>query len=52
MVTKEAFHEKFDVSMKVVSQILAEDVIISLYFEDSRMATTDELIELKKKGVL
>lgn len=52
IVTKKCFDEKFEVSMKVVSEILAEDVMMKLYFEDSRMATTDEISELKKKGLL
>jgi hypothetical protein len=52
MVTKEVFYEKFEVSMKLVAEILAEDAIVNAYFDDSRMATTDEIAELKKRGLL
>ncbi len=52
MVTKEVFYEKFEVSMKLVAEILAEDAIVNAYFDDSRMATTDEIVELKKRGLL
>ena len=48
LMTKEAFHAKFEVSMKIVCEILAEDAMIELYFNDSRMATTEEILELKK----
>jgi len=48
LMTKEAFHAKFEVSMKVVCEILAEDAIVKLYFNDSRAATADEISELKK----
>ena len=52
LMTKESFNEKFEVSMKVVSQILAEDGMVELYFNDSRIATTEEILDLKKKNAL
>lgn len=52
IVNKKCFDEKFTVSMKVVAEVIAEDVMLNLYFNDSRMATTDEIYELKKKGLL
>lgn len=52
MTTKDEFFKKFDVSMNVVSEVLAEDAMINLYFEDSRMATTDEILDLIKLGFL
>ncbi len=51
MVTKEVFYDKFEVSMKLVSEMLAEDAIVNAYFNDSRMATTDELAKLKKSSL-
>ena len=48
LMTKEAFHAKFEVSMKVTCEILAEDAMLELYFNDSRMATTDEISEIKR----
>lgn len=52
IVTKECFDNKFAVSMNVVSEILADDAMVKLYFEDSRMATTDEICELKSRKLL
>ena len=52
IVTKKVFDEKFAVSMKVVAEAIAEDAMLSLYFNDSRMATTDEISDLKKLGLL
>jgi hypothetical protein len=52
IVTKKCFDEKFTVAMNVVSEVLAEDAMVNLYFEDSRMLTTDEVIDLKNQGVL
>ena len=48
IVTKKCFDEKFTVAMNVVSEILAEDAMLELYFNDSRMATTDEISEIKR----
>lgn len=52
LMTKESFHNKFTVSMKVVGEIIAEDAMLYLYFNDSRMVTSDEISELKKIGLL
>lgn len=52
IVTKECFDNKFAVSMNVVSEVLADDAMVKLYFEDSRMATTDEVFELKSRKLL
>jgi hypothetical protein len=52
LTTKEDFYNKFDVSMDVVAEVLIEEAMVNLYFEDSRMATTDEILELKKLGLL
>lgn len=48
LMTDKAFNEKFEVSMKVTCEILAEDAMLELYFNDSRMATTDEISEIKR----
>jgi hypothetical protein len=52
IVTKDTFYNKFVVSMKVVAEVTAEEAMMNLYFEDSRMATTDEILDLKKRGLL
>jgi hypothetical protein len=51
LMTEDAFNAKFEVSMKLVSEMLAEDAIFNAYFNDSRMATTDELAKLKKSSL-
>ena len=50
MMTKERFYDKFVVSMKVVSEVIAEEAMTNLYFEDSRMLTTEEMKALRKSG--
>lgn len=52
LMTKEAFDANFEVSMKVVCEILTENAMDNLYFNDSRMATAREILELKGKFVL
>lgn len=52
IVTKDTFYKKFEVSMKVVAQVVAEDAITNLYFEDSRVATADEIKSLKESGLI
>ena len=52
MMTKEDFYSKFEVSMNVVSEVIAEDAITNAYFEDSRVPTPEEMMTLKKSGLL
>ena len=48
LMTEDAFNAKFEVSMKITCEILAEDAMVNLYFNDSRVATAEEIVELKK----
>ena len=50
IVTKEVFYNKFVLSMKLVSEITAEDAITNLYFEDSRALTAVERKNFIKSG--
>lgn len=52
LMTDEAFNEKFKVSNKVFCEIIVDEAIFNLYFNDSRIATADEISELKKIGIL
>jgi hypothetical protein len=52
LMTDEAFNEKFKVSMKIVQEIIADEIIVNSYFEDSRMATTDEIQNLMTQGIM
>ena len=52
MTTAKDFYSKFEVSMDLVAEIVIEEAMVNLYFEDSRMATTDEIAELKKMKLL
>lgn len=52
LTTKEDFYSKFEVSMDVVAEVVAEEAMVNLYFEDSRVATADEILELKKMKLL
>lgn len=48
LTTKEDFYSKFEVSMDVVAEVIAEEAMVNLYFGDSRVATADEIADLKK----
>lgn len=47
-VSEESFKERFVVAMKVTSALLIEEVMVNLYFEDSRVMTAEELSAFKK----
>lgn len=46
MVTRDAFYEKFELSMELVAKITAEEALTKLYFEDSREMTSAEKKQL------
>jgi len=46
-VSEKSFKEKFVVSSEITATILAEDAMVSLYFEDSRVMTAEELADFK-----
>ena len=48
----EVFNEKFIVSMKVVSEELAEQALVNDYFDDSRMALPEEISDLSRNGLV
>ena len=52
IVSRDTFYKKFVLAMNVVSEITAEEAVTNLYFEDSRMLTTDELADLRQKGLI
>lgn len=47
-VSEKSFNERFVVAMKVTSELLADEAMVNLYFEDSRVLTADELDAFKK----
>ena len=49
MTTKEDFHNKFEVAMHVVAQVLAEETMVNLHFEDSRVPTSQEMIFIREE---
>ena len=52
LTTKEDFYNKFTVSMDVVAEVVAEEAMVNLYFEDSRVPTADEILDLKRMKLL
>jgi hypothetical protein len=47
-VSEESFKDRFVVSTKITTTILAEDAMVNLYFEDSRVLTAEELDAFKR----
>lgn len=48
LMTEEDFNLKFEVPMEIVSDILSENGLVSLYFVDGRLAEPDEIKTLKE----